>query len=175
MRFLAAMCVLAAIVVARANAAEESTLPDIIQSLRHGDREARSQALSEKKYHCPACRPVVPTLVEVFREGGAELRKSALERLAEVGPVAEEAVPLLKEALRSGNAADLPLVTESLWRIEKHCLVIQQHIGFVTIAIKKKISTNILIICYSWYSAGNKKPGKNLCRHFCQNNFLLIS
>jgi len=57
--------------------------------------------------------------MEVFREGDAELRESALERLAEVGHVAEDAVPLLKEALRSGNAADLPLVAQALWNIER--------------------------------------------------------
>jgi len=57
--------------------------------------------------------------MEVFREGDAELRESALERLAEVGPIAEDAVPLLKEALRSGNAADMPLVAQALWNIER--------------------------------------------------------
>ena len=119
MRFVTAMCLLTAVVAARANAAEEPTVPEIIESLRHGDQEARSRALSEMKYHCAACRPVVPALMEVFREGDAELRESALERLAEVGPAAKEAVPLLKEALRSGNAVDLPQVTEALWNIER--------------------------------------------------------
>jgi len=57
--------------------------------------------------------------MRVLREGDAELRASALKRLAEVGPAAKEAVPVLKEALRSGSAADLPLVAEALWSIER--------------------------------------------------------
>lgn len=119
MRLLATACLLTAVVAVYANASEGPTLPEIIESLRHGDRKARSQALWEMRYDCTACRPVVPALMEVLREGDAELRQSALERLAEIGPVAEEAVPLLKEALRSGSVADLPLVTEALWNTER--------------------------------------------------------
>jgi len=119
MRFLTATFVLTAVVAVRADAADKTTMPEVIESLRHGDRKSRSQVLWGMTYDCAACRPVVPALIEVFREGDAELRESALERLAEVGPAAEEAVPSLKEALRSGNAADLPLVAQALWSIER--------------------------------------------------------
>jgi HEAT repeat protein len=101
----------------QAETAVGKSVAELIEILKLGDNEVRTDACRALVAFGPKARPALPALIEALEDRDQDIRGSAAHAIGAIGPRAAAAVPKLIKALRDDDASVRGWAAHSLGKI----------------------------------------------------------